>query len=62
MGTRAILCFLAKLDGLTVIYQGELDFPGVRDQAAIRKKLNEFEFGDIRLISGAIREIVMSIS
>ena len=62
MGTRAILCFLAKLDGITVLYQGELNFPNIRDQAAIKKKLDEFEWGDIRLVSGKIREIVMSIS
>lgn len=62
LGTRAVLSFLAKIDGITVIYQGELNFPKVRDIDAIRKKLNEFEFGDIRLISGKIREIVMSIS
>ncbi len=62
MGTRAILGFLAKIDGITVLYQGELNFPNIRDQTAIKKKLDEFEFGDIRLISGKIREIVMSIS
>lgn len=60
--TRVILCFLAKIDGIIAIYQGELNFPNIRDQAAIKKKLDEFEFGDIRLISGKIREIVMSIS
>jgi hypothetical protein len=62
MGTRAILSYLAKIDNLTVVYQGELNFPNVRDVKAIKKKLDEFEFGDIRLISGKIREIVMSIS
>lgn len=67
MGTRAILCFLGKIDGITVLYQGELNFPNIRDQAAIKKKLDEFEWGDsnsgkIRLVSGKIREIVMSIS
>jgi len=62
MGTRAILCFLGKIDGITVLYQGELNFPNIRDLAAIKKKLDEFEFGDIRLVSGKIREIVMSIS
>ena len=62
MGTRAILCYLAKIDGVTVIYQGELNFPNVRDKTAIQKKLDEFEFEDIRLVSGKIREIVMSIS
>ncbi|MHA1266291.1 MAG: hypothetical protein ACTSRS_13745 [Candidatus Helarchaeota archaeon] len=61
-GTRAILCYLAKVDGLTLVYQSELNFPGIRDVNAIKEKLNKFEFGDIRLISGKIREIIMSIS
>lgn len=62
LGTRAILCYLAKIDGITVIYQGELTFPNVRDDVAIKKKLDEFKFENIRLIPGKIREIVMSIS
>ncbi|NVM55514.1 MAG: hypothetical protein HWN66_17535 [Candidatus Helarchaeota archaeon] len=62
MGTRAILCYLAKIDGITVLYQGEITFPNVRDHAAIKKKLDEFEFEDIHLVAGKVREIVMSIS
>ncbi len=62
LGTRVILCYLAKIDGLTAIYQGELTFPNIRDETAIKKKLDEFKFENIRLIPGKIREIVMSIS
>ena len=62
LDTTAILYFLAKIDTLNVIYQVELTFPKVRDKAAIKKKLDEFEFGDIKLIPGKLREIYMSIS
>ena len=60
--TIVVLYYLARIDTLNVIYQVELKFPGVRDRAAIKEKLDEFEFGDIRLIAGKLREIYFSIS
>ncbi|HUX98593.1 MAG TPA: hypothetical protein VMV49_03510 [Candidatus Deferrimicrobium sp.] len=62
IGTNVILYYLAKIDVINVVYQVELFFPKVRDKELIKKKLDEFEFGDIRLIPGKIREIYMSIS
>jgi len=62
LGTTAFLYYLAKLDGLTVIYQVDLFFPKVHDKTEIKKKLDEFEFGQIRLVPGKLREIIMSIS
>ena len=62
LDTMVILYFLAKIDTLNVIYQVELNFPKVRDKNAIKKKLDAFEFGDIKLIPGKLREIYMSIS
>jgi len=62
LGSTVILYFLAKIDTLNVIYQVELNFPKVRDKAMIKKKLDEFEFGEIRLVPGKLREIYMSIS
>lgn len=62
LNIKVVLYYLAKIDTLNVIYQMELNFPKVRDKAAIKKKLDEFEFGDIKLIPGKLREIYMSIS
>ncbi len=62
LDTIVVLYYLARIDTLNVIYQVELKFPKVRDREAIKKKLDEFEFGNIRLIPGKLREIYMSIS
>jgi len=62
LGTTVFLYYLAKIDNLTVIYQVDLFFPKIHDKTEIQKKLDQFEFGQIRLIPGKIREILMSIS
>jgi hypothetical protein len=62
MGTTVILYYLAKIDPLNVIYQVDLFFPKIRDKNEIKKKLDEFQFGQIRLVPGKLREIFMSIS
>ena len=62
LGSCVILYYLARIDTLNVIYQMELEFPNVRDREAIKQKLNEIEFGEIRLIPGRLREVYFSIS
>lgn len=62
LGTRVVLYYLARIDTLNVMYQVEIFFPKIKDKAAIQKKLDEFHFGDIKLIPGKLREIYMSIS
>lgn len=62
LGTTAFLYYLAKIDVLTVVYQVDLFFPKIREKDEIKKKLDEFEFGQIRLVPGKLREILMSIS
>ncbi len=62
MGTTVILYYLAKIEPLNVIYQVDLFFPKVHEKNEIKKKLDEFQFGQIRLIPGKLREIFMSIS
>ncbi|MFX1293658.1 MAG: hypothetical protein ACFFD2_02190 [Promethearchaeota archaeon] len=62
LNTKVLLYYLAKIDTLNVIYQVELKFPMIRNKDIIKKKLDEFEFGAIKLIPGKLREIYMSIS
>lgn len=62
MGTTVVLYYLAKIDPLNVIYQVDLFFPKIREKDQIAKKLGEFQFGQIRLVPGKLREIFMSIS
>ncbi len=66
-GLRVLLNYLGALGNQTVVlFQTNLDFPGIKDKKAVIQKIKEMDIDKLQLnlkfIPGTVREIYLSIS
>ena len=66
-GLRVLLNFLGTLGNQTVVlFQTNLDFPGIKDKKAVIEKIKQMDVDKLNLnlkfIPGTVREIYLSIS